>query len=44
MLDVNIPQRTVPNASHEEAATGIWLLIRSGVRKGYTGGDSGDGS
>lgn len=26
------------------AAIGIWLLIRSGVRKGYTGGDSGDGS
>jgi hypothetical protein len=26
------------------AAIGIWLLIRSGVRKGYTGGGPSDGS
>jgi F0F1-type ATP synthase assembly protein I len=25
------------------AATGIWLLIRAGVRKGYTQGKQGDG-
>ena len=26
------------------AATGIWLLIRAGVRKGYTGGKQVDGT
>jgi hypothetical protein len=26
------------------AATGIWLLIRAGVRRGYTQGNGGDGS
>ena len=26
------------------AAIGIWLLIRAGVRSGYTGGGPGDGS
>ena len=26
------------------AAIGIWLLIRTGVRRGYTQGDHGDGS
>jgi hypothetical protein len=26
------------------AAIGIWLLIRAGVRKGFTGGGPGDGS
>ena len=26
------------------AAIGIWLLIRAGVRRGYTQGDHGDGS
>jgi hypothetical protein len=25
------------------AATGIWLLIRAGVRRGYTGSDRGNG-
>jgi hypothetical protein len=26
------------------AAIGIWLLIRAGVRRGYTGGGSNDGA
>jgi hypothetical protein len=26
------------------AATGIWLLIRAGVHRGYTGGGPGDGA
>ena len=26
------------------AAIGIWLLIRAGVRRGYTGGRTGDGA
>ena len=26
------------------AAIGIWLLIRAGVRRGYTGGGPGDGT
>lgn len=26
------------------AATGIWLVIRAGVRRGYTGGGPGDGA